>query len=259
MKLRIASALLALLMLLASLAACKNDENKTDDTSKSNIPVLDNGSSSSSEDKPVDPSSSSSATTEEPVQTTDPVQTEQTTTATTSDTTASTTEAPPAAEIVFTDCNDTVYVTSSALNVRTSPEVKDDNIYTAVTQGTALVRTGYSEKWCRVKIEDKICYVSAGYVTTEDPNIQLDFTTRFEQVYVTADFLNLRTHYSSNAQIHSTVTKGTQLTRVGYHEDWSRVMYDNTVLFCSSKYLSLESPVATTTAATTTATPAAAG
>lgn len=258
MKLKITAALLACFMLLASLSACNKNNGEGDDTSgDSKIPVLTPADTSSTPD-PED--------TDEPVvTTTDPAATD--TSATTTEPVVTTTEPPvttteppvtttatPSAEVTFTACDETVYVTASALNLRTSPAM-GDNIHTQVTQGQALRRVGYHETWSKVILEEKEYYVSSKYLTTEDPNAEVVFTTRYETVYITADSLYIREAPNSNGAIYDTATKGTEVIRIGYNEDWSKIMYDGKLLYCGSKYLSTENPNATgtTAAATTTA------
>ena len=258
MKLKITAALLACFMLLASLSACgKNKENP--DETKLQIPLLTTTAASDNKQDPVDPSTSGTVTTEEPAQTTEPSATTAATTAatttaasttaatTTAATTAATTTAAPAEK--FTACNDTVYVITSALYVRTSPAIASDNIYTQVKQGEALKRTGYSENWFRIVIEDKEYYISANaqYTSPDDPNAEIEFSVRYETVYVTAESLYIRETPHSAGAIYSTLTKGQELLRIGYHETWSKVMFDGKMLYCGSKYLSTENPNAETT------------
>ena len=274
MKLKITVALLACFMLLATLSACGKDKNP--DETKSQIPVLTT-TDAEPEREPVDPSSSVAQTTVEPAQTTEPAATTAATTTaattkattttaattaatttaatTKATTTAATTTAAPAEK--FTTCNDTIYVITSALNIRTAPAIKSDNIYGQATYGEALKRTGYSESWFRIVIEDKEYYISANeqYTSPDDPNVMPEFHTRYETVYVTADSLYIRETPHTAGAIYTAVTKGTELLRIGYHEQWSKIMYkdeitnESRILYCSSKYLSTENPVAQTSSA----------
>jgi hypothetical protein len=103
------------------------------------------------------------------------------------------------------------------LNVRTSPAIASDNIYTQVKQGEALKRTGYSENWFRIVIEDKEYYISANaqYTSPDDPNAEIEFSVRYETVYVTAESLYIRETPHSAGAIYSTLTKGQELLRIG--------------------------------------------
>jgi hypothetical protein len=253
MKLKITAALLACFMLLASLSACGKDKEDPDET-KSQIPLLT--TTADTEEDPVDPSTSGTASTEEPAQTTEPAATSDTTAASTSTTAATTTAATTTAATTtsapaekFTACNDTVYVIASALNVRTSPAITADNVYTQVKSGDALKRTGYNDNWFRIVIEDKEYYISANpeYTSPDDPNAEIEFSARYETVYVTAESLYIRETPHSSGAIYSTLTKGEELLRIGYHETWSKVMYDGKMLYCGSKYLTTENPNAETT------------
>ena len=256
MKLKITAALLACFMLLASLSACGKNKEDPDDP-KSQIPVLTTTEKDDKKD-PVDPSSSASVTTTEPTATTtepaatttEPPATTTAATTTAATTTAATTTAAPEAQ-KFTECNDTVYVIASALNIRTSPKIAGDNIHSQAKHGEALKRTGYSESWFRIVIDDKEYYISANaeYTSPDDPNAEIEFSVRYETVYVTAESLYIRETPHSAGAIYGTLVKGQELLRIGYHETWSKVMFDGKMLYCGSKYLSTENPIVETTPA----------
>jgi len=263
MKFKITAALLACFMLLASLASCNLKKGNEDDTKGDDIPLLTPGQSTSSTE-PDDTTTEPQDTTTEPqdttvtppeTTTTAPEVTTEPPTTTPKETTTkepeSTTE-PAQTTVTFTACDETVYVISSALNVRTAPTM-DDNIYTQVAMGVALRRVGYNETWSKVIIEDKEYYVSTKYVSVDDPNATVEFTARYETVYVTASLLNIRKSPSNYADIYDTVPKGTEVIRIGFNEDWSKIMYDGDIYYAASKYLSTENPG--TEATTTTAAP----
>lgn len=263
MKLKITAALLACFMLLASLSAC--GKNKESDETKSNIPVLTPGSSEPDKDpedtpasgttaevttEPTDTTTAATGTTQSPEVTTEPP---ATSTAASSTTTTATTPPPAtttAAPEKFTECNDIIYVVTDALNLRSAPAMGDEYKSGSVLFGQALTRTGYSENWCRVVLDGKEYYVSANpaYVSTEDPNAVIEWAPRNETVYVTAYSLYIRETPHTAGKIHDTVTLGTELHRIGYTDNWSKVIYNGKIMYCGSTYLSTENPTATTTA-----------
>jgi len=71
----------------------------------------------------------------------------------------------------------------------------------------------------------------------------VDFEPCDEEVYTTGD-LNLRssTTFDTNDNIEKTVDAGTKLRRTGYHETWSKVIYEEVEYFCSTSFLSTELP-----------------
>lgn len=66
--------------------------------------------------------------------------------------------------IVFEEANYEAYA-SNDVNVRTSPEVSEGNLYKTIGKNTAFVVTGVSGDWCRIQYEDGVYYVAAAYVT----------------------------------------------------------------------------------------------
>ena len=84
---------------------------------------------------------------------------------------------------------------------------------------------------------------------TEEPSTQApteplpSFQDVEETVYAT-DTVNIRsgpgTSYSVSGKLHP----GQSLTRTGYHEEWSRVLYEDEVCYIASPYLTTEKPAA---------------
>lgn len=73
---------------------------------------------------------------------------------------------------------------------------------------------------------------------------QMPMETKTETVYVTSDQVNVRRDPSTDAKVAGRVNRGTQLTRTAYNESWSQVMYNNSVCYISSQYLSTDQPTA---------------
>lgn len=78
-------------------------------------------------------------------------------------------------------------------------------------------------------------------VTTETAP---EFTSVEKTVYVTGNDVNLRTGYTPASEVITRLKKGTALNLVGYHESWSRVVYEGKECYISTQYLSAEKPEA---------------
>lgn len=70
------------------------------------------------------------------------------------------------------------------------------------------------------------------------------FQGKDETVYVTATSVNVRKSPSTDGEILTKLNKGTSLKRTGYSSAWSRVVYDGTISYISSQYLSKDKPEA---------------
>lgn len=80
---------------------------------------------------------------------------------------------------------------------------------------------------------------------SETENAAEQFEERSETVYVNgANSLNIRSTPSAETSnnIVGTASEGTALERTGYTTDWSRIVYNGTVCYASSKYLSVKAP-----------------
>lgn len=83
----------------------------------------------------------------------------------------------------------------------------------------------------------------------ETDKSMMPMETRNETVYVNTDQVNVRRAPGTDAKVAGRVNRGEQLTRTGYSEGWSQVMYNNEVCYISSTYLSTEKVEAAKTAA----------
>ncbi|WP_432628470.1 N-acetylmuramoyl-L-alanine amidase [Brotaphodocola sp.] len=83
----------------------------------------------------------------------------------------------------------------------------------------------------------------------ETDKSMMPMETRNETVYVNTDQVNVRRAPGTDAKVAGRVNRGEQLTRTGYSEGWSQVMYNNEVCYISSTCLSTEKVEAAKTAA----------
>lgn len=67
----------------------------------------------------------------------------------------------------FTDADETVYILSDLVNIRSGCGT-EYGIVTQLNRGDSLKRTGYSESWSRVLYKDKVCYVQTKFVSAEE-------------------------------------------------------------------------------------------
>lgn len=104
----------------------------------------------------------SKMTTEEVVATT-----AGTTEAVTEELTETTTEEGTTNE-VFTDCNETVYLTEGNVNFRKEPNTESE-VISRLRKRTEVVRTGYSSEWSQIEYDGQTGYVYNDYLTTEVP------------------------------------------------------------------------------------------
>ena len=74
----------------------------------------------------------------------------------------------------------------------------------------------------------------------ETERTMMPMETRHETVYVNADQLNVRKEPGTTAKIAGRVNRGDTLTRIGYSDEWSQVMYNGSVCYVATTYLSTE-------------------
>lgn len=81
----------------------------------------------------------------------------------------------------------------------------------------------------------------------ETERTMMPMETRNETVYVNADQLNVRKEPGTTAKIAGRVNRGDTLTRIGYSDEWSQVMYNGSVCYVATTYLSTENVEPTVT------------
>jgi|GEM_PF-225277 len=149
----------------------------------------------------------------------------------------------PFKPIVFENCSEVVYTTPRLLNFRETPD-KNGKILERIPAGTALQRTGRSDSWSRVIYQAKEGFVSADYVTTEAPVIDLfgEKVQVCDEEYYTTDKLNFREKPSKDGTVIKVLDRAEKVRCTGFGENWSRIIYNDQEGFVSSKFLSKEKP-----------------
>lgn len=123
-----------------------------------------------------------------------------------------------ALESAFTPANDVVYVISSELNVRKTPEVPEDNysnVFCSKYMDDELKRTGYNDTWTRIEIDGVSYYVATSAVTTQKPITE--FTSVEETVYFinSANAYTKPSHLEGYSELIDTFQIGESVKRTG--------------------------------------------
>ena len=158
------------------------------------------------------------------------------------------------------DVNETVYLTGSGVNIRKGPGTDFDVIGSAST-GQYYTRTGrVSNGWSRISYSGGDAYISDSFLSTTQPTASpapvINVTAASGTVTVTSD-ANLRKGPGTNYDSIGVVSTGTQLTRTGYTDSWTRVQYNGAEYYIFTNLVSDgsgSSGGATTTSGTVTIT-----
>ena len=234
---KIISLVLAVLMLSMVMTACKNDGTGTE-------------SSTPADSIPDAPASGTD------------------TTADGTDATAPETDPADGSDsLVFTECDEEVYVVDvKMLNLRTTADFDDDSAVAAtVAYGTKLRRIAKNDVWSKVIYDNAEYFVSTKYLSTEQPD-SIVFTDCEETVYVLQDANYRSIPSKADSAIVDTIAKGKEVKRTGIAYDtendpeglgWSRVEIEGKVYYMRNSVLTTIAPEAAETPAATEATPAA--
>lgn len=78
---------------------------------------------------------------------------------------------------------------------------------------------------------------------TKNPDGDFYFTEVEETVYATEKVrIRCSADTTDKSNIYKTVTRGTELDRIGYHETWSKVLIEGNIYYVSSKYVTTKKP-----------------
>lgn len=204
------------ILLVSSLASCNNQGNdkETSTSSDNSYSVIAEPPTQGSTPAETTPS----ATTPAPVDTT-------------------TTPPETSAPVTFTSVDMTIYVKLDNVNIRNAPEVNDSTLVATAHYGDDFKCTGKSESWYRIIYGDKVCYISASGITTDNITGN-NFTAVNEMVYITTDTATVRRGPSVDTDAVGYLKKGDSLIRVGISESWSKVSYNGKEYYISNSILS---------------------
>lgn len=118
------------------------------------------------------------------------------------------------------------------LNVRKTPEIKENNKIFALSQNTELEIVGKQGTWYKVELEDnEFGWINSEYVELKN-----------ESIYVNVDRLNFREDNNLDAKIHKVLNKGTKVDLIEQSGDWLKIKYENKEGYVYSKYITDEKP-----------------
>ncbi len=202
-------AILTALLLAASLCACNNEPDETEESTDPQI-VIPGGSDTES------------STIESETFATDDTETVET-------------ETEPIAPVVFVEKKDTVYVLAQnqAVNLRTDTTLSDASIYTSVPNGTELQRIAISEDgtWSKVIYDGNELYVKSNFLTGLS-DVDAGFVAISKTLTVKAAGLNVRIAPYNAGETPTdkvgSLTTGDVITVLAVNADtgWYKIQYN---------------------------------
>lgn len=143
----------------------------------------------------------------------------------------------------------TMYVNVDSVYVRLYPSTeKYATIITTLTKDTEVTCVGTNEKWCRIKLEDHLYYISASCLSekqqsdNEDPFGISEFNI-YEQpitMYVIASSLNVRQYPSADNNVSSikgNYEKDQTVICLGDNGTWVQINYNGNKYYVKGEFL----------------------
>lgn len=157
-----------------------------------------------------------------------------------------------------TSANPVYYVTATQLNVRSEPNTACE-ILGVLTYGAPVEVLGTEDGWCRISYLGEPAYVSADYLSEQQPaTTTAPSTTRKKTttttlppqtvLYVTATKLNVRSQPNTTCEILGALLQGEAVVIYATEGNWYRIDYKGAAGYISADYVSRTPPAGVTTA-----------
>lgn len=142
-----------------------------------------------------------------------------------------------------TNSTDIRTITGNSVNFRKGPGT-NYSVIRSFSKGTKVNYISKSGSWVKVSYNGTNGYVHEKYVSINTPNI--DNNTSTSAKYVTGDSVNFRKGPGTNYSVIRSLQKGTKVDFISTTGNWSKIKYNGTTGYMSSKYLSNTKPVENT-------------
>lgn len=155
-----------------------------------------------------------------------------------------------------TSTSKTVYVTASALNVRSGAGTSY-SVIGSLSKGKSASVVGTSGNWYKIKYGSGYGYISASYTSAKAPSSSTTntppttSTSSGKTYYSTASGLNVRSGPGTSYASKGTLSLGQAVSVVDSSSYWYKIKYGSGYGYVGSKYLSTSKPSSTTTTPST--------
>lgn len=130
---------------------------------------------------------------------------------------------------------ETVYA-SQTVNVRKSPST-DGEQAGQLYAGESIQRIGTEGEWSKVLFEGEECYIKSEFLTAEQTQAADDGFEAVDEYVEALQNVRMRRSPSTEGEIVGTLDGGTEVHRVGYSEQWSRIEYNGETCYVASEFL----------------------
>lgn len=130
---------------------------------------------------------------------------------------------------------ETVYA-SQTVNVRKSPSTDGDQAG-QLYAGESIQRIGTEGEWSKVLFGGEECYIKSEFLTTEQTQAADDGFEIVDEYVEALQNVRMRKSPSTEGEIVGTLDGGTEVHRIGYSEQWSRIQHEGETCYVASEFL----------------------
>lgn len=132
-------------------------------------------------------------------------------------------------EILFIDSSRYIYV-SDTTELRSSPEISENNIIQTVYQNNRFHQVGYNEDWIKIEVNDEYYYIGANFYSSNMIFVEEEKTVYSKQGAI----LKSEPFQSKNYDVLY-LDENVELHQIEYNADWIKVEYNNQIYYIKKK------------------------
>ncbi len=135
----------------------------------------------------------------------------------------------------------TRYCTASSLNVRKKASTSS-SVIGSLSYGERCQVVSTTNGWSKIKYNGSYGYVSSDYLSKNKPSGSSSNTSQVKTRYCTASSLNIRKKATTSSSVIGSLSYGKSCKVVSTSNGWSKIKYNGSYGYVSSKYLSKTKP-----------------
>lgn len=135
-------------------------------------------------------------------------------------------------EVLFINEPQYIYV-SDTTTLRSSPEIRDDNIVQTLYQNNRFKQVGYNEDWLQIEADGVFYYIDSKFYSSD-----MIFVEDEKTMYLSRETSLKSKPIASNDYDVVKLDEGTKIKQLEYNSTWTKVEYEGNVYYIEKTFLS---------------------
>lgn len=135
-------------------------------------------------------------------------------------------------EVLFINAPQYIYI-SDTTPLRSSPELRDDNIVQTLYQNNRFKQVGYNADWLQVESDGAYYYIDSKFYSSD-----MIFVEEEKTMYLSRESSLKSKPISSDTYNEVYLDAGSKVKQLEYNSTWVKVEYDNNIYYIEKAFLS---------------------